>query len=200
MPGVDLDQACGKTGSACIQKCETSTHNYGECQLPSGPVDTENDTDNCGQCGNVCPTPVHASFDGGTGAACRHGMCGRGTCEPGWYDFDREATFGCEVRCGGDGGTTCWLPDGATITVSAPPLPERGLVFQAFASGSSLAGGLGLDGGSYMPFPQTNSNYTNVGILGESTPLACGSDGGCSPTMSNATHKLFGGFMAIDHK
>jgi len=197
-PGTSNDLPCGK--GACIQKCQTSTHKYGACQQPAGPVDTDKDPSNCGMCGNICPTPVHASTDGGSGAMCVIGKCARGPCETGWFDFDRETTFGCEAYCD---GTKCWPdgnPDGGSlITLTAPPLPERGLVFQAFASGSSLAGGLSVDGG-YLPFPQTNLQYTNVGILGESTPLACGSDGGCSPTMSNATHKNIGGFMAIDHK
>jgi hypothetical protein len=79
-------------------------------------TDTQSDPPNCGACGNVCPALLHAA------ATCDAGACGRGQCDPGWYDID--SVVGCEV--GGEG-------------VTAAPLPETGLVFQAFASGSSYA-------------------------------------------------------------
>ena len=125
--------------------------------------DTQSDPLNCGACGIVCPAPNHAS------AACNAGVCGRGVCEPGWYDIDAQIP-GCES--GGEG-------------VTAAPLPATGLVFQAFASGSSYGDGA-----------QTSSGHINTGVLGESTPAAV--DGRVSES-SPGGHENISGLNAILH-
>ncbi len=135
--------------------CGGSTKSPGVCG--SQRTDTQSDPLNCGACGNVCPTPLHAS------AACTTGVCGRGLCEPGWYDIDAHVP-GCES--GGDG-------------VTAPPLPQTGLVFQAFASGSSY--------GDQM---QRSTTHVNVGVLGEPTPPAA--DGRVSETSLGGRENVSG--------
>ncbi len=169
-------RACGKA-AACFQNC-TAGGVWGECQRGTGTLNLQTDPANCGECGNACPVPLHAA------AVCKKGVCGRGACEAGWFDFDREVTFGCEVSCT---DKTCTLPNNTTVTLTAPPLPESGLVFQALASGSSFGANQG---------PQTNSSHTNYGILGESTPPAANG----SIEMTGGNHKNIGGFMAIDRK
>lgn len=68
-------------------------------------------------CG-ACAAPVHAV------AVCQAGRCGRGPCEPGWFDVDGDLTPGCESRCE---GVRCALPDGGALTFSSPPLAEGAL-------------------------------------------------------------------------
>lgn len=146
-------------GFAIVAGCGQSAE-HGVCGGRS--TDTQSDPLNCGACGKVCPTPPHAA------ATCDAGACGRGPCEPGWYDLD--GALGCEA--GGEG-------------VTAAPLPETGLVFQAFASGSSFGGNV-----------QGSLSYMNVGVLGESTPPAV--NGAVAETSTE--HKHVSGLNAIQHE
>ena len=128
-------------------------------------ADLQTDTSNCGTCGNVCPAPLHAS------AACSAGVCGRGACDPGWFDVEVSVP-GCES--GGEG-------------VTAAPLPKTGLVFQAFASGSS-----------YGDRVQVGTTHTNVGALGESTPPAVkDSKGWIFEESVDGKHKNVSGLNAV---
>ena len=49
----------------------------------------QSDPENCGECGTICETP-HAQ------AACLAGICGVGTCNPGYVDLDGKPGNGCE--------------------------------------------------------------------------------------------------------
>ena len=85
--GCHDDNNDGKTDYAdasCLNQC-----------LPVGleKLDLMTDPLNCGECGNQCPAPLHASV------TCEGGLCGRGACEPGFFDLDGDATFGCESAC-----------------------------------------------------------------------------------------------------
>ncbi|MBI5544082.1 MAG: hypothetical protein HY901_09355 [Deltaproteobacteria bacterium] len=156
MNGDESDQDCGGSCPGCLQEqgcfgtsdCADGLECLGGfCQAD---CDTQRDPRNCGRCGKVCPTPLHAA------AICSRGVCGRGPCETGWFDFDATVTLGCETRCV---NRVCTRPDGTTITLTNDPLPETGLVFQSPASGSSLGDEL-----------QTSTSVSNVGVLGEPTP------------------------------
>ena len=165
-------RSCGVSGSTCTQAC-LSNGTLGACQPSTGPIDTQTDVKNCGQCGNACPTPAHAT------AQCVRGICGRGPCASGFYDLDKTAgTFGCESTCN---ATQC-VNNGQITPITAQPLPESGAVFQALSSGSSVGGSV-----------QTSSKNSNFGSLGLST----------TPTgleQKNATHKNYGGFSAAERK
>ena len=172
----DPPVACGLTGSSCEQTCRADG-TLGPC-LPHGvsTVDLQNDPDNCGQCGNVCPTPLHSA------RRCVTGQCRRGPCAAGWYDFDRNVTYGCEASCT---GLSCTLGSGGTVTLTAVPLPETGPTWQAVASGSSFGAQV-----------QTSAAYTNMGILGEPTPPAASG----KVESTSGTHRNLGGFSSMLRK
>lgn len=159
---------CGESGSSCTQTCR-SDGSLGACQPPSGPVDTTTDPSHCGRCGKVCPTPVHAA------ARCMSGTCGRGPCEPGYFDLDGPLTFGCEAQCT---ATECRDANGNPIPIDAIPPPETGVIWHAFSSGASVGAEV-----------QTNATHINYGVLGEAV---VGEDGA---EMSNGTHRSRGGFV-----
>jgi hypothetical protein len=117
----------------------------------------------------VCGTTAHAA------AVCARGVCGRGPCEPGFFDLDGAP--GCEATCT---GRTCVDGNGVTITLTAPPLAERGLTFFGPSSGASW--------GSRV---QTSSGFTHLGVLGEA--FSRSSD---SPTSNSSNFKHAGGVSA----
>ena len=128
-------------------------------QLSACPgYDTRSDPENCGACGNVCPAPLHAT------AACVEGACGRSECEAGWEDRD-SGLFGCELPAG-------------------PGVPETGITFSTFASGSSLA-----------DRAQSGPAHRNEAVLGEPTPAPAGG----AVEMAGAGHRNVSGFNSILH-
>jgi hypothetical protein len=108
--------------------------------------DTLTDPKNCGTCGVVC------SF-GNAATMCASGKCVRGACASGWYDLDGDPGNGCEASCT---GTSCTASYG-TLVLSAPPLPDTGIVASAFASSG--------------PVDTESAPGPTLGILGEPTPL-----------------------------
>ncbi|MBS2031260.1 MAG: hypothetical protein JST54_25400, partial [Deltaproteobacteria bacterium] len=125
---------CGGCGTSC------STHNNGaavcilgscafvcdgshlDCNhsLADGcEVDDLTDLDNCGACGNSCPTPTHGV------RGCLSGTCGIASCAPGYADCDHSAANGCEVslndpqNCGGC-GVVCGTGSHCSAEVCVP--------------------------------------------------------------------------------
>ncbi len=186
--GVCQPEACGATTCATGQTCQAGVCTDMACQgvtCPAGKVCQQgmciiggsscdggvtDDVNNCGACGTVCPTPVHAA------AACQAGTCGRGACAPGFYDIDGAATPGCESTCA---GTTCTLPDGGTVTVTVPPGNEAGATAGLFSAGASL--------GSTA---QANGQYRHLGMLGEAPGTA-------GTPSANGQYKNVGGFTGL---
>lgn len=142
----------------------------GTCKgADGGAADVTSDPNNCGLCMHTCATPMHSA------ARCKMGMCGRGPCDLGFFDFD-PAVFGCEATCT---GVNCTLGDGGMVVLTVPPLAETGAVFSAAVSG-----------GAHGDKVQTSSSFTNVGQLGEPTPP--NADGTVEQTSSS--YKNIGGF------
>jgi hypothetical protein len=73
---TDISCACPMGGTLCGTAC----------------INTSNDPNNCGSCGNVC-IPLNA-----TGAACSGAMCTFTACNPGFADCDGIAANGCETN------------------------------------------------------------------------------------------------------
>jgi hypothetical protein len=124
----------------------------------------QDDVNNCGACGTVCPAPLNSA------ARCNAGRCGRGACAAGFFDVDGELTPGCESRCT---GLTCTLPDGGTVTLTVPPLPDTG-------AGDVSAG---------PAVGQSNATHRHTGAVGEGP--------GASGPGSNSAHRHVGGLNGL---
>jgi hypothetical protein len=166
--GACAEAAC--VGVICASG--TSCHS-GRCSgACDSQVNLQTDPDNCGQCGRRCAVPLHAQ------KSCAAGVCQRTACESGYFDIDRDATWGCEAACT---GATCTLPGGVTVTFSAPPLPEAGLTWSAVSSVAAVGAQV-----------QASTTHVNQGIAGEPTPALPGG----AVSSASATHKNTGGFTS----
>ncbi|MDQ3035553.1 MAG: MopE-related protein [Myxococcota bacterium] len=113
------DRACDTASSACAggecvcgalgRPCDAAMDAGPTC-CGAGCVDTQNDPNNCGVCGNAC----------GASATCSAGRC---VCNPGFDNCDANQGNGCEIdlrvdlsHCGGC-GNVC-TRSGATATCS----------------------------------------------------------------------------------
>jgi hypothetical protein len=96
------------TASACgIASCAMGYDDCNKLVADGCERDLNTDVNNCGMCGNVCPTPA-----GGT-AGCAGGMCTLAGCNAGFSNCDGNPVNGCEFdttidanNCGGC-GITC---------------------------------------------------------------------------------------------
>ncbi|MEZ4391795.1 MAG: hypothetical protein R3A48_11915 [Polyangiales bacterium] len=97
---------CGACGSRCGVANGTPMCTAGVCRIGAcnpgfadcnGRVDdgcetpVNFDPNNCGSCGNSCPTPTVGS------RVCRAGTCAIGSCPTGFEDCDMNSANGCEV-------------------------------------------------------------------------------------------------------
>jgi hypothetical protein len=112
---------------------------------------------------------------------CEKGLCGRGPCESGFFDFD-EKELGCETECA---GRLCTHPSGTQVTLTSAPIPEAGLTAQELSSGTSVG-----------PLVQTSKSHSNFAVLGEPTPPLAGG----AVFARSATHQNVGGFSAAAEK
>ena len=85
----------------------------------------QNDTSNCGACGNVCSFANASSL-------CQAGVCALGVCNANYFNFDGSAANGCETGCmpTRDGVEYCddidnncdGIIDNVTVAVQSDPL------------------------------------------------------------------------------
>jgi hypothetical protein len=134
---VDLtsdEDNCGNCGNRCLYPFGNGECLGGFCSLEScdaGYDDCDNneangceanlneDENNCGWCGNICPT-------GGDTYECENGLCVITQCNPGWEDCDGLPGNGCETNVAngdtsncGDCGVVCNLPNATPDCVNS---------------------------------------------------------------------------------
>lgn len=98
--------------SGAVLMCATSACSapFITCPASKFPcsVDTSTDTENCGGCGNVCPSGDDVAALLGGRYYCTGGTC-RLACDPGFGDCNGDATDGCEtsLSCDSDNCGAC---------------------------------------------------------------------------------------------
>ena len=92
-----INGAPGCTAGLCgIGSCNAPFKDCNGAVADGCEVNTAGDVNNCGACGNKCPTPPNAAS-----ASCGAGAC-KFTCLPGWADCDGNPANGCEVNLTAD--------------------------------------------------------------------------------------------------
>jgi Cys-rich repeat protein len=116
------DSHCGAgrlcRGNVCVAACTVTGCPTGEQCCEGACVNTTSNTAACGACGAAC-TAANAT------PSCTNGLCGVGTCAPGYANCDGAAGTGCEVdtridptHCGGCGRECAPVVNGvATCTM-----------------------------------------------------------------------------------
>jgi len=106
----DCDVRCEGATPVCVDAgtlaCGASCSDADLTDCGGSCVDTTTDLEHCGGCGDACSDLPHAS------AECVGGVCGLGTCNPGWRDCNTTDGDGCEVDLNsdtdcGDCGVAC---------------------------------------------------------------------------------------------
>jgi hypothetical protein len=113
---------CGGCGLSCssnnVQAFCSNGQCTGNCKQPFADcdsnkltngceVDTSQDTQNCGGCGNDCNIACDVANTNVTGVSCGNSACTVTQCANGFYDIDGDCKNGCECQAAPVGGATC---------------------------------------------------------------------------------------------
>lgn len=92
----DNDDVCDGIAISADPDADNYTPKDNDCDFEyDEDVDFQNDSKNCGFCGNVCLFN-HAS------ASCVNGQCAMEQCDTKWWNRENGASDGCEYYCDGD--------------------------------------------------------------------------------------------------
>jgi hypothetical protein len=111
----------GATGAPEAVLCPEGTTQCVVC------VTTLNDPNNCGACGNVCPTPPNSR------SICDGGVCGS-ICQQGFWDCDLNSANGCETNIQTD-VNNCGACNHVCVGVNATAVCAAGICGYVCASG-----------------------------------------------------------------
>jgi hypothetical protein len=102
-PAVANGSRACNNGTCGIGTCATGYRDCNNSATDGCEIDITSDANNCGSCGNVCPTPLNGV------AGCVNSQCVLAGCNPGYSDCS-SAIAGCEaatasdaLNCGGCG-------------------------------------------------------------------------------------------------
>ncbi len=118
---------CGPSGMpppapAYVCTLEQCSPGFANCDMIAAngcEVDTQTDANNCGTCGNICPSGPHST------AVCVNGGCAL-NCDPGYSDCDNNPFDGCEIHSDVDVGN-CGTCMHQCITPNATPVCNGGM-------------------------------------------------------------------------
>lgn len=80
-----------EAGACKVDKCDPGLADCNASATDGCETTPSLDPQNCGQCGNACPTPANAT------GTCTKGVCGIGACDPGYENCDANPANGCEA-------------------------------------------------------------------------------------------------------
>ncbi len=176
-------------GGNCSLVCNAG---YGDCNINSVDgceASVLSDVNNCGACGNICPTPANGT------RTCTNGTCGV-SCNPGFANCDNNSANGCEVNlntsssncgacgnvCQAQGASTCGTTGTCQAGVCAK-YPAGTVCTAASCTGGVFnpadqcnGAGTCVDSGSTLCSPYT-CNGGGTGCL-----TTCTIDGNCVNT------------------
>lgn len=186
---VDVDN-CGSGASACGNVCNmpnaTAACAGGVCiiaQCNAGfmdcdgnpangcEVNVQNNTNNCGMCGNTCQTA------NGT-AVCNAGMCGVGTCNAGYADCNGQAADGCEINTANDPNHCGSCPNVCNLAHAASTCTGGVCTIGACNAGYANCNNVSSDGCEI----NTTNNPLNCGACNTQCNVFNGT-AGCSSSM-----------------
>jgi hypothetical protein len=167
----------------------------GESCCAGGCTTLGSDVNDCGACGNVCPTPENAT------AACTGGVCGF-VCASGFGDCDGNPSNGCEAaldtveNCGGcgnqcptvggvchdigHGGFRCACTSLDDVICDGQCVDLTTDSDNCGACGAACGAGLVCNGGGCCPSGQGFCDGVCTGLGNDANCASCGDD--CSGT------------------
>jgi len=117
LTGANASPLC--SGGACSLVCDPGYDNCNGSPGDGCEVNTQTDPNNCGACGNICPSALNSS------ASCISASC-TFTCNPGYADCNGLAGDGCEIdlssdhnNCGGC-GLACGVTQSCVASTCVP--------------------------------------------------------------------------------
>ncbi len=174
------------TGTCTVVSCNAG---FADCDMVAAngcEVNDQTDANNCGTCGNKCPSGPNST------AVCNTGSCAI-VCDPGYKDCDGNPNNGCEVHTAGD-TANCGSCGNACTTPNGTPGCVAGTCTVASCTGTFLDCNMQVADGCETDVSTSPSNCGSCGNVCNVPNATAGCAGGsCTVGTCNA------GFMDCDN-